>query len=75
MCSFPTKINEDYYYYKDTVISTTPKRGSFCFLSPGDIVWTSDMKVLQQLREGKKLDYSVNAVIAKYLINRENETI
>jgi hypothetical protein len=33
------------------------------------------MKVLQQLEQGKKLDYSVNAVVAKYLINKENEAI
>jgi len=75
MRSFPTEINEDYYYYKDSVITTIPKRGGFCFLSPGDIVWKSDSRVLRQLKEGRKLDYSVNAVIAKYLINRENETV
>ena len=33
------------------------------------------MKVLRQLIKGKKQDYSTNAVIAKYLINRENEDI
>ncbi len=75
MRSFPTEINEDCYYYKDSVITTIPKRGGFCFLSPGDIVWKSDSRVLRQLKEDRKLDYSVNAVIAKYLINRENETI
>jgi len=57
------------------VITTIPKRDSFCFISPGDIVWKSDLRVLKQFKEGKKLDYSVNAVLAKYLINRENEII
>ena len=31
------------------------------------------MKVLRQLKKGKKQDYSTNAVIAKYLINKEND--
>jgi len=33
------------------------------------------MKVLRQISKGKKQDYSINAVIAKYLINKETEKI
>jgi nucleoside-diphosphate kinase len=73
--SFPTEASKGYYYYKNNTISSKYTTGSFCFIAPGDIVWKSDMKVLRQLKEGKKLDYSVNAVIAKYLINREIEDI
>jgi nucleoside-diphosphate kinase len=68
--SFPTEISEEYFYYDDNKVSSTHKSGSFCFISPGDIVWKSDMKVLRQLKKGKKQDYSINAVIAKYLINK-----
>jgi hypothetical protein len=75
MRSFPTEINKDYYYYKNNTISTTHTPGSFCFLSPGDVVWKSDLKLLRQIKEGKKQDVSVNALIAKYLINKENEDI
>lgn len=75
MRSFPTEINKDYYYYKDNAISTTHTPGSFCFLSSGDIVWKSDLKLLRQIKEGKKQDVSVNALIAKYLINKENDDI
>jgi nucleoside-diphosphate kinase len=75
MRGFPTQINEDYYYYKDNAVSSTHTPGSFCFISPGHLVWKSDLKVLQQLKQGKKQDYSVNAVVAKYLINKENEAI
>ena len=73
MRSFPTERSEDAYYYKDNNISTKHKPGSFCFIGPGEIVWKSDMNVLQQLIKGKKQDYSTNAVIAKYLINRDIE--
>jgi nucleoside-diphosphate kinase len=73
MRSFPTEISKNYFYYKNNVIGSKQTEGSFCFIAPGDIVWKSDMKVLRQLEKGKKQDYSTNAVIAKYLINRENE--
>jgi nucleoside-diphosphate kinase len=73
--SFPTETSKEYFYHKNQVISSTYTPGSFCFIAPGDIVWKSDIKVLRQLIKGKKQDYSTNAVIAKYLINRENEDI
>jgi len=71
--TFPTETSKEYFYYKSNAISSTHTPGSFCFIAPGDTVWKSDMKVLRQLIKGKKQDYSTNAVIAKYLINRENE--
>jgi len=71
--SFPTETSKEYYYYKNSVVSSKYTEGSFCFISPGDIVWKSDMKVLRQIGKGKKQDYSTNAVIAKYLINKEIE--
>jgi nucleoside-diphosphate kinase len=71
--SFPTEISKEYFYFKNDIISSTYTPGSFCFIAPGDIVWKSDMKVLRQLIKGKKQDYSTHAVIAKYLINKEQE--
>jgi nucleoside-diphosphate kinase len=71
--SYPTETSKEYFYYKNNTISSKYTDGSFCFISPGDIVWKSDMKVLRQLIKGKKQDYSTNAVIAKYLINKETE--
>ena len=73
--SFPTETSKEYFYYKNHAISSTYTPGSFCFIAPGDIVWKSDIKVLRQLIKGKKQDYSTNAVIAKYLINKENEDV
>jgi nucleoside-diphosphate kinase len=71
--SFPTETSKEYFYHKDDAISSDHTPGSFCFIAPGDIVWRSDMKVLRQLIKGKKQDYTTNAVIAKYLINRLTE--
>lgn len=71
--SFPTETSKEYYYYKNGVVSSEYTPGSFCFIGPGDIAWKSDMKVLRQIEKGKKQDYSTNAVIAKYLINKETE--
>ncbi len=73
--SFPTETSKDYFFYKNKAISPTYTRGSFCFIAPGDVVWKSDLKVLRQIKNGSKQDYSANAVTAKYLINRENEDI
>jgi len=71
--SFPTETSKDYFYYKNGIISASYESGSFCFIGPGDIVWKSDMKVIQQILKGKKQHYSTNTVIAKYLINKEME--
>ena len=71
--SYPAATSNDYYYYKNGVVSSKYTAGSFCFIAPGDIVWKSDVKVLQQILKGKKQDYSTNTVIAKYLINKDIE--
>lgn len=71
--SFPTETSKEYFYYKNDTVNQTYTPGSYCFIAPGDIAWKSDMKVLRQLVKGKKQDYSTNAVIAKYLINKEPE--
>ncbi len=73
MRGFPTEINNDFFYYKDDAVSTTYEPGSFCFLAPGHLAWKSDLEVLRQVKQGKQPAYSVNAVVAKYLINNESE--
>jgi len=71
--SFPTETSKEYFYYKNDAVSQTYTPGSYCFIAPGDIAWKSDMKVLRQSIKGKKQDYSTHAVLAKYLINKEQE--
>jgi len=71
--SYPAETSKEYYYYKNGAVSAEYVPGSYCFIGPGDLVWKSDMKVLRQITKGKKQDYSTNAVIAKYLINKETD--
>ncbi|MGA2782748.1 MAG: nucleoside-diphosphate kinase [Smithella sp.] len=72
---FTTETSKEYFYLKNNAISSAYTPGSFCFIAPGDIVWKSDLKLLRQLNEGKKQNISTKAVIAKYLINKENDNI
>ena len=71
--SYPAETSKEYYYYKNGEVRSGYAPGSYCFIGPGDLVWKSDMKVLRQIVKGKKQDYSTNAVIAKYLINKEKD--
>ncbi|HQG31239.1 MAG TPA: nucleoside-diphosphate kinase [Deltaproteobacteria bacterium] len=74
MRGFATEVNEEYFYYKDGAVSERYEPGSFCFTAPGHLVWKTDLKVLRQARQGQEPDYPVKAVVAKYLINKEDET-
>ena len=62
-----------YYYLKDNTLSVTDSPDSICFLPPGKIAWKSDLEALNILSEGKPASYSLEAVVAKYLINRQQE--
>jgi nucleoside-diphosphate kinase len=75
MRGYPTEISDAYYYYHPgtQTVSSTFEPGTLCFAGPGSMMWKSDLTVLQQSGQGKPLDYSVKAVVAKYLINRESE--
>lgn len=73
MRGYSTEMNDEFFYYKDDVISTTYEPGSFCFLSPGHLAWKSDLDMLSRIKEGKQPAYSANAIVAKYLINKETE--
>jgi nucleoside-diphosphate kinase len=75
MRCFTTETSKEYFYLKNNAISSAYTPGSFCFIAPGDIVWKSDLKLLRQLNEEKKQNISTKAVIAKYLINKENDNI
>jgi len=70
---YPVEVCEEYYYFKDGSLMADHEAGSVCFLSPGKIVWSSDIEVLRLLSKGQQPTYSLEAVVAKYLINREQE--
>ncbi len=74
MRGYPTEKTDEFYYYntQTQTVSTEFKPGTFCFVSPGHLLWKSDLDVLRQVRQGKEPAYTVKAVVAKYLINRED---
>ena len=73
MHAYEVNVCNAYYYLKDNKLSTTDQPGSICFLSPGKIAWQSDLEAMAMLREGKPAPCSLQTVVAKYPINREQE--
>ncbi len=73
MHSYPVEVCEQYYYVKDGKLLTDHEAASVCILSPGKIAWTSDMEALSLMSKGEKAHCNLEAVVAKYLINRVQE--
>ena len=71
MRAYPVERCEEYYYLKDNKLSIKHEPGSICFLAPGNIVWKSDLDALQVLLQGKPSTCTLEAVVAKYLMNEE----
>ncbi len=71
MHAYPTEVSEDYYYFKDSKLYKTRGPDSICFLVPGDVVWKSDLETLHLLHQGLPSPCSLEAVVAKYLINEK----
>jgi nucleoside-diphosphate kinase len=71
MHNYPVEICEEFFYIKDNKLSTEHEPGAFCFLAPGASVWKSDLEVLHRIKEGESAPYSLEAVVAKYLINEK----
>lgn len=61
---------ESHYYYKDGQVSDTYQPGSLLLTAPGDEVWDTDLTVLRQAAAKESSTLPLNAVVAKYLINR-----
>lgn len=69
MQAYLTEVCEEYYYLKDNTLSTEHRPGSVCFSAPGNTVWKSDIEALRLIQSGKPAPCSLEAVVAKYLIN------
>ncbi len=74
MRSYPVERNEVYYYLKNRKLFTEHESGSICFMAPGNIAWKSDLETLRLLCEGKTAAGSLESVVAKYLINENQES-
>ncbi len=76
MRGYETVISKEFFYYKDDKVSIAQSEGSLCFLSPGKIAWKTDMETLHNSLAGKEMkDATVNTVVAKYLINRDEDWV
>lgn len=73
MHAFPTEASDCHYYYKDGRLLKGYEPGSKCFLTPGETAWKSDLEALQSLSRGQPAPCSLDAVVAKYLINEKRE--
>jgi len=71
MQAYPTGVSDTYYYFKDSKLYKTQEPDSICFLVPGDVVWKSDLETLHLLHKGISTPCSLEAVVAKYLINKK----
>jgi nucleoside-diphosphate kinase len=73
MQPFATTESDEHYYYREGKLFTSHEPGSACILAPGDIAWKTDFEALQLICKGEKAACTVEAVVAKYLINEKWE--
>jgi hypothetical protein len=72
MHPYATEISESHYYFKDGKLHDTYDSGRLCVLAPGDLAWKSDLSALGQILRGEE-SQSVESVVAKYLINEQQD--
>ncbi len=70
MRAYPTEVCNSHYYYKDGRLYDVYEPDSLFLLAPGDVVWKTDLEILQNCSGDEPGKCRLNTVIAKYLINR-----
>ena len=73
MRAYPTEINEEHVYFKNSRLYMTHEPGSACLLAPGDIVWKTDLETIRMLYKKVPAPFSLESVAAKYFINVNQE--
>ncbi len=73
MRAYPTEVCQTHYYYKDGQLYDTYEPGSLFLLAPGDVAWKTDLDILQSCARNEPAKDRLNAVVAKYLINRDSQ--
>jgi len=66
---YATEVADAHYYYREGRLLTAYEPGAKCLCAPGDTVWKSDFETLRQIEKGLPGSCSLDAVVAKYLIN------
>ncbi|UCF42728.1 MAG: nucleoside-diphosphate kinase [Planctomycetota bacterium] len=70
MRAYETEICTTHYYYKDGQLYDAYEPDSTFLLAPGDVVWKTDLAILQSYARNEPVEGRLNAVVAKYLINK-----
>ena len=70
MRAYPTDICQEHYYLRHGELCGTYEPGCVCLLSPGDVVWRSDLEILRRRSQNAQAALNLDIVAAKYLINR-----
>jgi nucleoside-diphosphate kinase len=70
MHAYATKESSDHFYFKNGRLLTTHEPGSDIIMAPGDIVWDTDLVALANIQSGTKAGTTLEAVAAKYLVNK-----
>jgi nucleoside-diphosphate kinase len=70
MRAYPVETCPTHYYYKDGRLYDTYEKDSVFLLAPGDVVWKTDLEILQACARNDTTKGRLNTVVAKYLINR-----
>jgi nucleoside-diphosphate kinase len=73
MQAYPTVSSQEHYYYREGKLATAYEPGSRCILAPGETAWASDLEALRLLAQGKAAACTLDAVVAKYLINERRD--
>ena len=69
MRSYSTRHSEELYYFKDDCLLANYQPGSVCVVARGDVMWTTDLEALRRIQRGEPAEYTLQAVVAKYLLN------
>lgn len=70
MRAYPTEVCSTHYYYKDGWLYDAYEPDSLFLLAPGDVAWKTDLDILRGCVRSEPEKCGLNAVVAKYLINR-----
>ncbi|NIP24877.1 MAG: hypothetical protein GWN67_11035 [Phycisphaerae bacterium] len=70
MRAYPVDVCQEHYYLRNGDLVSTFEPGSFCLFAPGDVVWRSDLEILRSHTQNAPAAPALDAVTAKYLINR-----
>jgi hypothetical protein len=68
---YPTDVCQEHYYLRNGKLCDNYEPDSVCLFAPGDVVWRSDLQMLHLYKQDTSDNSNLDAVAAKYFINRE----